>query len=948
MYGEEKYREQRTLPAGIKIAGSFVVFPKPPTRLPCVFVTDCRNENNYQNFNRKTKGERKMKREQIMLKTILALLLLCIGLQAQPTLEKDHDTNSQEAASTDIESILHSLRSSKADESYGLLNTNKLMGTARLSMNRQGYLVHLGAPPLHDFPVSGVIHGDARATARNFISEHRAGLGVRGEEFGFVAKKASEKDGRSYVRLEQTYAEIPVFAAETLVQMNGNGGVEYIISDIMRDTESVNAQVILTTPSITDLDAEQIAITTMVQKNPGLAFRADPAVVMLYQPSVVGNTGRTRLVWQTTVASVPEPFVAELVLVDAHSCEIVLHYPLTKSLLDRWVLDCASSTIPKMLYTEGEPPTGVTDIDLAYDYLEDCYKFYQDHHGRDSIDNNGMTMKAYVRVCFPDESCPWPGAQWSRHGYMAIGEGYVVDDVIGHELTHGVTHYESGLIYMNESGAISESLSDMWGEWIDQTNGGDSDSPDVKWLLGEDLPGGAIRSLKNPPDFYQPDRKSSPYWRNWPLNPMPDRDENDWGGVHYNSGVGNKLCYLLTDGEDLFNEYKVEAMGITRIAELFYEVQTHLLTPAADYHDLYSALRQAATTNLRWSYVDIQNLEQACSAVEIDTPDAIELEQREYRCQDLPTALTDNGTTYSGLHIENLGAIIDLNVRLNISHTRDGDLDVFLIAPDETRIELFSDIGGDGDDLSDTVIDDDTILSIADGTAPFTGSYHPVEGLSLRNLYGKNIKGTWILEITDDEVNETGVLNSWSLDIVSLVDTVFALAESFSLGEIDLTKWMVTQGAPQVVNPIPNAPIYFLKLSGGYDAIESKEIDLSGYSSATLTYLYCRTGLNPDTASGQSPDAGDDLIFECWDQSRSRWVQVDHKLGSGSDMRLYRSIVLLNRDTFSAAFKLRIRTVGTGGDWLIDNVMITCRARMLPALVSRAGSSLRPGMERLR
>ena len=89
----------------------------------------------------------------------------------------------------------------------------------------------------------------------------------------------------------------------------------------------------------------------------------------------------------------------------------------------------------------------------------------------------------------------------------------------------------------------------------------------------------------------------------------------DNGGVHINNGVGNKLCYLLTDG-DKFNGYTVTAMGIPAVADLFYEVQVNLLSEASDYADLYTQLTQAAI-NLGWSAGDRTNLERACRAVEI-------------------------------------------------------------------------------------------------------------------------------------------------------------------------------------------------------------------------------------------------------------------------------------------------------------------------------------------
>jgi hypothetical protein len=104
-----------------------------------------------------------------------------------------------------------------------------------------------------------------------------------------------------------------------------------------------------------------------------------------------------------------------------------------------------------------------------------------------------------------------------------------------------------------------------------------------------------------------------------PATNDPNND-NDNGGVHSNSGVNNKLCYLLVDG-DSFNGWTVNGLGVSRIADLYYEVNANLLNAGSDWSDLYDALRQAAV-NLSWSVDDRNNLYRACRAVEIASGDA--------------------------------------------------------------------------------------------------------------------------------------------------------------------------------------------------------------------------------------------------------------------------------------------------------------------------------------
>jgi len=128
-------------------------------------------------------------------------------------------------------------------------------------------------------------------------------------------------------------------------------------------------------------------------------------------------------------------------------------------------------------------------------------------------------------------------------------------------------------------------------------------------------------------------------------------------------------------------------------------------------------------------------------------------------------AIADNSTTDFTNIVPDSVVIGDVNVTLDITHKRGQDLDVFLVAPDGTRVELFTDVGGNGDNFSGTTLDDAASGSIAAGAALFAGSYRP-EG-SLNEFDGKDSQGVWKLEVTDDKRRESGTLNSWSIEVTS-------------------------------------------------------------------------------------------------------------------------------------------------------------------------------------
>ena len=227
---------------------------------------------------------------------------------------------------------------------------------------------------------------------------------------------------------------------------------------------------------------------------------------------------------------------------------------------------------------EGQAATGNTDVDQAYDYSGDTYDFYKNAYGRDSIDGLGLAMTSYVHYKVGYQNAYWSGS------YMVYGDGFTVDDVAAHELTHGVTQYTAALVYSYQSGALNESMSDIFGEVVDQINLKGTDTAAVKWLLGEDIPSiGVIRNMANPPAYGDPDKVSSTLYY---------CGTSDNGGVHTNSGVPNKLFYLMSDG-GTFNGYTVAPLGITKAAAIHYQNLSHYLAANSQFADHRTGLTQS-------------------------------------------------------------------------------------------------------------------------------------------------------------------------------------------------------------------------------------------------------------------------------------------------------------------------------------------------------------------
>jgi bacillolysin len=491
---------------------------------------------------------------------------------------------------------------------------------ARSALTADGYLRFVGAPPGHQF---GNALGAARqpeAVALEFLRTHRRLFGLHSPNVELSPLRTVVNRERHFVRLGQTYSNLPVFAAEATIQVNPAGGIDCVLANLERGLGDWDDQRFSLEPRFAAPQARAQAIAEMAKDAGGQTLHTTPPGLMIFAPAVLEESGHPRLVWHMEVFA-DDLRVNHQVLVDAHTGELVRRYSLTYSMDQhggaRAVYN-ANNTSTRGLFPvrqEGQDPTGDAQVDAAYDYLGYSLQFFRHHHSRLGYDGGLDYTKASVRYCAPDDPCPWANA----HSYGVcgdtwhdFGDGEVTDDIVGHEFTHSVTRCIIGImVYANGPGAISESLSDIWGNFIDWSNPAGNDNATNRWIMGEDLPTGPDRDMRDPTRFHHPDRTGSPYF-------VPHTDDptkaNDNGGVHENCGVGNKLCYLLTDG-DTFNGQTVLAEGMDAVEPLYWEA-IHLLNTGSGWGDLYYALQQAAI-NLGWPPAHRVNLYRACLAVEI-------------------------------------------------------------------------------------------------------------------------------------------------------------------------------------------------------------------------------------------------------------------------------------------------------------------------------------------
>lgn len=227
-------------------------------------------------------------------------------------------------------------------------------------------------------------------------------------------------------------------------------------------------------------------------------------------------------------------------------------------------------------------------------YTKQSYNYWLNVHSRQSYDNANGSIEGYINAVFSSGgSTTTNNASMSfSGGTMKVGLGssgtlansWSTLDIIGHEYAHAVTGATSELEYQNESGALNESFSDIFGEALENYTLGSTD-----WLLGNERTSGAIRSMSNPNTYNDPDTYLGTNWYS---------GSNDNGGVHTNSGVQNYWFFLLSVGGNGTNDngdnFSVSGIGIDKASAIAARNLTVYMGKNSTYADARTNAIQAA------------------------------------------------------------------------------------------------------------------------------------------------------------------------------------------------------------------------------------------------------------------------------------------------------------------------------------------------------------------
>ncbi len=255
----------------------------------------------------------------------------------------------------------------------------------------------------------------------------------------------------------------------------------------------------------------------------------------------------------------------------------------------REVYDSGNTTDQRvtLVRAEGEPETDDADVSNAYDSAGLVRSFYKEILNRESIDNRFLDLVLNVHFGTGYNNAFWDGDEMTfGDGDGVIFAGFARSlDVVAHELAHGVTQFTSGLIYKNQSGALNEHFSDVFGTAITQWANGEHPA-DADWLIGDeimgpDLYGEALRSMRHPGTAYDnPILGTDPQPAHYADRYTGSADN---GGVHINSGIPNRAFYLAAS-----------EIGDTVTAARIWYHALHFLAPSSTFAQAADQVAESA------------------------------------------------------------------------------------------------------------------------------------------------------------------------------------------------------------------------------------------------------------------------------------------------------------------------------------------------------------------
>lgn len=409
-------------------------------------------------------------------------------------------------------------------------------------------------------------------------------------------------DGRRHLRYTQKHQGSDVIGGDLIVSVDHKGTI-YSIKGTARGDFPTNAgQAAIGKQAAGDAVAQDARFHGLQQRVGRQVFiHADGVLAKAYEVEVTG-----------TRDALP---VRDLVYVDVDSGVILEVHPQIHHVKNRATHLHDGSLPGALARIEGQPATGNVDVDTAHDLTGLTYDAYKLFWNRDSVDGAGAQLVSTVSY-----GTTYCNAYWSSADHqMVYGDGDGVTckslarsiDVVGHEIAHGVTQFDSNLTYSGESGGINESMSDIFGAFAEAYKDGGSTGTLVvdgsTFLLGELVKAPFIRDLCNP----SLDGTSADYW-------YPGVGNLE---VHSGSGPANLMFCLLVKGGSHpkgKSSVLVPAIGMDKAIRLAYYANANELTASSGYAAYRTAMLDAAEALYGLASPERAAVDKAFAAVGVD------------------------------------------------------------------------------------------------------------------------------------------------------------------------------------------------------------------------------------------------------------------------------------------------------------------------------------------
>ena len=310
------------------------------------------------------------------------------------------------------------------------------------------------------------------AKGKAFLREHGSLFGLQDADRQLAELSDVTDDlGQRTITYQQNHNGIPVFGARLKTSVNSAGRLTTVNGSLVQDLS------VSVVPNLSSSDASVRAIDH-VRRSAGPrvlgALATSRGTLYVYNAGFVRHrTGRDQLVYEVEVSG---DNLREFIYVDAHSGKIADQITGIYDAINRRIYDGGFGPAFQV-WQEGEAtPTGIAAWDNLIDFSLDTYNLSSSISNGSYLSWDGVDGIMHAVNNDPAINCP--NAQFTG-SYIRFCNGTTTDDIVGHEWFHGYTQATHGLIYLNQSGALNEAYSDIFGEVIDFLNGDGTDSPNT-------------------------------------------------------------------------------------------------------------------------------------------------------------------------------------------------------------------------------------------------------------------------------------------------------------------------------------------------------------------------------------------------------------------------------------------------------------------------------------